>query len=119
MQEPLAGESGDRALWVLHEAALRRGQVPTVPTPVLAQAWRGGPQAQLSRLLKGCRIDPLTERQARAAGVGCAAAATSDIVDAVVVVTAAARHDTVVSSDPDDLTRIAAALALPLDIHRV
>lgn len=115
----LAAETGNRAVWVLHEAALRRGQPPTVPTAVLAQAWRGGPQAQLSRLLKGCHLDPLTEAQARAAGAGCAASRTTDIVDAAVVVTAAARGDTIITSDPTDLTRIAAALTLTVDLHRV
>lgn len=115
----LAAEAGDRAIWVLHEAALRRGQPTTVPTVVLAQAWRGGPQAQLSRLLKGCHLDPLTEQQARAAGVGCGASRTADIVDATVVVTAAARRDTIVTSDPHDLARVAYALTLTVDLHQV
>jgi len=115
----LSAEAGGRAVWVLHEAVLRRGQPPTVPTVVLAQAWRGGPQAQLSRLLKGCRLDPLTDQQARAAGVGCGASRTADIVDATVVVTAAARGDTIVTSDPDDLARVADALTLTVNLHRV
>lgn len=115
----LSAEAGGRAVWVLHEALLRRGEPPTVPTVVLAQAWRGGPQAQLSRLLKGCRLDPLTDQQARAAGVGCGAGRTADIVDATVVVTAAARGDTIVASDPDDLARVADALTLTVNLHRV
>jgi len=76
-------------------------------------------QAQLSRLLKGCRLDPLTDQQARAAGVGCGASRTADIVDATVVVTAAARGDTIVTSDPDDLARLADALTLTVNLHRV
>ncbi len=74
---------------------------------------------QLSRLLKGCRIDPLTEDHARAAGAACAASGTADIVDATVVVTAAARGDTVVTTDPDDLIRIADATDAVLDLHVV
>lgn len=115
----LAAEAGDRAVWVLHEPALRRGQPPTVPTVVLAQEWRGGPQAHLSRLLKGCRVDPLTEQQAHAAGVGCGASRTADIVDAAVVVTVGARGDAIVTGDPNDLGRVADALTLTVDLHRV
>lgn len=115
----LAAGANDRAMWALHDAALRRGLSPTVPTVVLAQAWRGGPQVQLSRLLKGCQVDALTESQARAAGAACAASGTSDIVDAAVVVTAVARHDTVVTSDPGDLGRIAGALSVGIGLHAV
>ncbi|MBO0843566.1 MAG: PIN domain nuclease, partial [Nocardioides sp.] len=58
----IAAERDARDLWALHEAALRRGVVPTVPAGVLGEAWRGGPQAKLSRLLKGCRTEPLDDR---------------------------------------------------------
>ncbi len=92
---------------------------PTLPTVVLGQAWRGGPQARLSRLVHGCNVDPLTESQARAAGKALAASASSDLVDAAVVVTALAREDLVVTSDPDDLSRIAAALGRDLAVHVV
>ncbi|MGE4164316.1 MAG: twitching motility protein PilT, partial [Vicinamibacterales bacterium] len=65
----IAGERNDRILWALHRAALVRGITPTVPTGVLAEVWRGGPQHHLSRLLKGCRPEPFGEAQARAVGV--------------------------------------------------
>jgi predicted nucleic acid-binding protein len=81
--------------------------------------WRGGPQAQLSRLLLGCRIEPLTESQARSAGAALAARDSSDLVDAAVVVTALVRDDLIVTSDPDDLRRIAAALGRDLAVHAV
>jgi predicted nucleic acid-binding protein len=115
----LAAEANQRTMWVLHDAALRNGIIPTISATVLAQAWRGGPQPQLSRLLKGCEVDPLTEQAARAAGVACAASATSDIVDAAVVVDAIARRALVVTSDPRDLARIAEALDAPLDLHQI
>jgi hypothetical protein len=78
---------------------------PTLSTVVLGQVWRGWPQAQLSRLLRGCRIQPLSEFEARSAGAALAASGRSDLVDAVVVVTALAREDLIVTSDPDDLRR--------------
>jgi hypothetical protein len=90
-----------------------------VSAGVLGQVWRGGPQAQLSRLLLGCRVEPLTEAGARAAGVALAKSGSSDLVDAVVVVTALTRDDLVVTSDPDDLTLIALAVGGTLRLHVV
>ena len=99
----IAAERGSEWMWTFHREVLGRGMNPTLPTVVLGQAWRGGPQARLSRLLHGCNVDPLTESQARAAGVALAASASSDLVDAAVVIAALARDDLVVTSDPDDL----------------
>lgn len=115
----LAAEANRRDLWALHARSLQRGERPVVPAAVLGQAWRGGPQAELSRLLRGCQIEDLDERRARAVGVACARSGVRDIVDAAVVVGARARGDVVATSDPDDLTRIARALGGPLPIHRV
>lgn len=112
----VAAESNDRGLWALHRRALERGLRPVVPAGVLGQTWRGGPQAQLSRLLKGCRVEDLTEARARAAGVACGRAGSTDVVDAAVAVGAIARGDLVVSSDVDDITRIASALHASLDV---
>lgn len=115
----IAAEANRRDLWALHALALRRGQRPIVPAGVLAQAWRGGPQAALSRLLRGCRIEELSETRARSAGEACARAGARDIVDASVVVGALDRDDLVVSSDPDDLLRIANTLGGRLNLHGV
>lgn len=112
----LAGERNRRTLWALHRRALERGVRPTVPAGVLGQAWRGGPQGELSRLLKGCRIETLDEVRSRAAGQACGRAGNSDVIDATVVVGAIARADLVVTSDPDDIAHIASALNTRLDI---
>jgi hypothetical protein len=115
----LAGEKGNRALWALHKRALDRGLRPTVPAGVLAQAWRGGPQAQLSRLLSGCRLEALTEAASRATGAACARSKRPDIVDASVVVGAIVREDVVFTSDAEDLAAVAGALGKRLVLHRV
>ena len=115
----LAAERNDRALWCLHRRALERGLVPTVPAGVLAQAWRGGPQAQLSRLLIGCRVEALTERAARSAGSTCARSGRSDIVDASVVVGALQRGDAVVTSDRRELAAIADAIGRRLALQEI
>jgi hypothetical protein len=102
----IAAERGDRRVWALHLRALERGIVPTVPAGVLGQGWRGGPQAQMSRMLSGCRVEDLDEARARSAGAACGVAGTSDVVDASVVVGAAARGHLVVTSDAGDLGRL-------------
>ena len=115
----IAAERNDRTMWALHRRALERGMRPVVPAGVLGQAWRGGPQAELSRLLRGCRIEELTEVLARQAGSVCARAKTTDVTDATVVVGAAARGDVVVTSDPKDLRHLARSDGLALELHRV
>lgn len=115
----IAAERNDRRLWALHKRSLDRGLAPTVPAGVLGQAWRGGPQAQLSRLLAGCRVEELTEARARSAGAACRTASSSDVVDASVVVGAGARNDVVVTSDEADIERLRDALGLRVRIQVV
>ena len=115
----IAAERGDRRLRALHRRALERGLVPTVPAGVLGQGWRGGPRAQMSRLLKGCRIEPLDEARARSAGAACGRAASADVVDAAVVVGASSRADLLVTSHPDDIGHLAAALGVELRVQTI
>jgi hypothetical protein len=72
----------------LHDELTRARIRPVVPAVVLAQAWRGGPQHQISRVLMGCDIIPDDEPTARAGGIACGASGTADAVDAIVVATA-------------------------------
>ena len=115
----ISAERNDRRMWVIHRRALERGIVPTVPAGVLGQGWRGGPQAQLSRMLVGCRIETLDEPRARSAGAACAQAGTSDVVDASVVVGAAARSDLVITGDEADIRQIRDALGVQLRIQAI
>jgi hypothetical protein len=112
----LAGERANRRLWALHARALQRRIVPSVRTVVLAQAWRGGPQPDLARLLAGCRFEPLQESDARASGTTLARSGTDDIIDAAVVVGALERQDAVVTSDRADLEHLARSLGRRLAI---
>jgi hypothetical protein len=113
----VAADRGERRQWARHRALLTRREIPVVPAPVLAQAWRGGNrQALLTRLLAGCDVEALDDTQARAIGALAARAAVTDIVDACVVEGALRRHDLIVSSDPGDLHAIAAAISCRLEI---
>lgn len=113
----IAAERNDRRIWALQRRALERAVVPTVPAGVLAQGWRLGPQAQMSRLLGGCRVEDLDDARARSAGAACGVAGTSDVVDAAVVIGAAARGDLVVTSDPGDLILLRGALNVDLQLE--
>jgi predicted nucleic acid-binding protein len=115
----IAAERNSKSMWSLHRELLEQEMHPTLPTVVLGQAWRGGPQARLSRLVRGCNVDPLTEPQARAAGAALAASGGSDLIDAAVVVAACARNDLIVTSDPDDLRRIAGAIGCSIELYVV
>ena len=111
----LAAERGSRQMLAQHRRALESGVVPVVPAGALAQAWRGGPQPRLSRLLAGCRVEELDEPRARSAGAALALAKTSDVVDASVAVGAAARGDVVITSDAADIQHIASAISLRIE----
>jgi hypothetical protein len=115
----VASERNVRHMWALHDAALRRGITPIVPAGVLAQAWRGGPQARLSQLLRGCVSAPLDEPLARDVGSLCASANTSDVVDASVVLVAQSRQAAIVTSDESDIRHLASSAGASLTIHRV
>jgi hypothetical protein len=115
----IAADRGERRIWARHRALLELREVPTTPAPVVAQAWRGGVrQALLARFLTGCDVEALDDAQARSIGALVGRSGTSDIVDACVAEGALRRHDIVISSDPDDLMRIADAVNRRLEVER-
>ena len=110
----LAAESNNVRMWTIHDEALATDRQPVVPAPVLAQAWRGGPQHRLSRLLRSCIVEPMDETTAREAGRACATAGSSDVVDATVIVTAVEYGAEVVTSDGKDMEALSQAVG-----HRI
>jgi hypothetical protein len=72
----LASEHRNPDVLALHDEVTAARIRPLVPVVVLAQPWCGGPQHQLSRVLKGCDIVIDDERTGRAADVACAASGT-------------------------------------------
>jgi len=115
----IAAERNSRAMWVYHRRLLGSKVRPTVSAAVLGQVWRGGPQPLLARFLRGCKIEPLDEKQARLAGAALARSGTNDVIDAAVVVSALPANKVIVTSDPDDLKRVADALGRELALHVV
>jgi hypothetical protein len=101
-------EKGDHAAWArLGEARHRNRRLITVPAAALAQAWRGKGHPNLIRALQGCELESMSPELARAAGTLCGLARTTDVVDAAVMASAASRGDTVLTTDYDDLARLA------------
>lgn len=80
-----------------------------VPAGALAQAWRNpARQVRLTRVVnaRAVTIHPLDAMLAKAAGQLCAAARTSDVVDASVVLVARIVDGVTVTNDPEDLRRL-------------
>lgn len=102
----IAVERGDRNTAAVIEVARREHRAVIVPAGVVGQAWRGGGrQVRLARVLnaRDVLVEPLTDVGARAAGVLCGTAGTTDVIDASVVLTARRHGATVISSDRSDL----------------
>ena len=88
-------------------AAFRQGVMTTIPAVVLAEVWRGDAKdAPVARLMKWCRIEPLDESRARAAGKLRRETDGAGAVDACVAVGVRERGDAVATSDPDDMRRL-------------
>ncbi|TAN34682.1 twitching motility protein PilT [bacterium] len=103
----VAAERNDRRMWALHAGFLAGEVVPTVPAPVLAEAWRGGPrQASLARFLALCVVEAMSEGQAKDVGVLVGRSSHRNIVDVAVVEGAIRRGDGIVTSDPRDVQHI-------------
>lgn len=77
----------------------------TVPSAVVAEWWRGRSDLR-EAVLGATRIEPLSERVARAAGEAMAAVRGATTVDAIVMASAAQRGDLVYTSDVGDLERL-------------
>ena len=102
-------ERNNRRLVGIVARALHHGDALLVPAGVVGQVWRDGTrQARLVRLLGSstCEVVALDDAMARAAGQLCGASATSDVVDASVVVLARRRGSRVITSDPGDLLHL-------------
>ena len=116
----IAADRNDRRMWTLQAGFLALEVSPTVPAPVLAEAWRGGArQASVARPLALCTTESLTEEQAKSVGTLAARARHDDIVDVTVVEGAIRRQDAVVTSNPAHIRMIADAIRSRLTIETV
>jgi len=116
----VAGERDNRRMWALHAGYLAEEVIPTVPAPVLAEAWRGGSrQASLSRFLRMCDTEPMSEDQAKNVGVLAGKSDHDDIVDVCVVEGAIRRGDAVVTSNATHIRKVAEGAGARLRIESI
>ena len=106
----IALERNSRSMWRRIKSCHQAGSVPITHGAVVGQAWRGkGPrQALLVKALAGVEVRSLDDAAGRAAGELLARARTSDVIDAALVLLAE-DGDAIVTSDPDDIERLAEA----------
>lgn len=108
----IAVERGDRALTVLMAEARRTSAPIIVPAGCLAQAWRSpARQARLAVMLRqrNVEIAALDDEDARRVGLLLAVTGTGDVVDGHVALCAHRTRRPVLTSDPDDIRRLAPA----------
>ena len=106
----IALDRGNRRVLALVARAKERGMRVTVPATALAQAVRNpARQALLSRFMRqaGTDLIELNGPDATAVGLLLARTGAADIVDAHVVLCAERARQAVVTSDADDLRRLA------------
>jgi hypothetical protein len=109
----IAFERNHRDVVVLVGEARRTNDVIVVPAGCVAQAWRDPRrQARLGAFLRlpNVRITALDDAEARRVGLLLAAANTTDVVDGHVALCALRGEHVVLTSDPDDLRRLAPAI---------
>lgn len=96
------------------DEARRRGGSICIPVGAIAQAWRGPRQVRLARLIKSFDVEiaMMTLPIARAVGVICAMGGHRDVIDVHIALCARERDHAVVTSDVDDIARIAPDLPL-------
>lgn len=113
----IGAEANDRRMWALHARALQRGVLPTVPAGCVVEAWRGGRQPSLSRLLAGCEIEALTGVYAHRAGALRKQLPNSiGPIDATVAEAAVRLGCAVVTSDRSDISQLASAARRKIQI---
>jgi len=104
----IAFERGKQRIAALLDEASFDDSPIVVPTVVLAEAWRGGRRtARLAMLLRAVRVEPLHDAVARRAGEALAAVKSATTIDAIVVSCADALGLPLVTSDVDDMKRLA------------
>ena len=102
----IALDRGDRKVGALLAVAAESGVDAVTSTACVAQAWRDpSRQARLARALAGLLERSLDPAGARKCGRLLARAGTIDVVDAALALLVEA-GDTVVTSDPGDITRL-------------
>ena len=106
----VAVDRDDRAMIARLRASQQHGLELRSNAMVVAQVWRDrhGRQVNLARLLQAVDVRAISQLDGRNAGALLAAAGTADPIDATVVLLARP-GDRILTSDPGDINKLAAA----------
>jgi hypothetical protein len=106
----VAVDRDDRAMIARLRVSQQAGLELRSNAMVVAQVWRDrhGRQVNLARLLRAVDVRVVNQQDGIDAGVLLAAAGTADAIDATIVLLAAP-GDRILTSDPGDITVLAAA----------
>ena len=113
----LAIERADRDTMALIKQELVERRAPLTHGGIVGQIWRGGfgRQAILARLMPGLEIAALDAALGRRAGILLGKSRKNDVIDAALVLLAS-EGDILLTSDSNDLERLAASAGLDIDI---
>jgi hypothetical protein len=115
----VAADRDDRDAWAEHRALLEKGLLPITTAPVVGQVSRSPRQARLRRFLATCEVKPFAPEQAHGVGALLRRSGGADIVDAHLVLVAAANVATIWTSDPDDLRHLVEQVPWQLGIQPI
>jgi hypothetical protein len=111
-----AVERSNRDVIALIKRERLAGRTPITHGGIVGQVWRGGGrQANLARLLPGLDIVALDAALGRRAGALLARSRTTDVIDAALALLAQ-DGDEILTSDPDDLRVLFAAIGVHADV---
>jgi hypothetical protein len=115
----IALDRNDRAMWRRLKAAVEAGDPPRTHGGVIGQVWRGrgARDAALARALDGIDVRPVDHSLGRAAGVLLARARMENVIDAALVLLAS-DGDQIITSDPEDIVRLARTSARHVEVLR-
>jgi hypothetical protein len=107
-------------MWRRLKSALTRGEIPVTHGGVIGQAWRGSGSRStlLARALEGLEVRSLDAGMGKRAGELLARAKKSDVIDAALVLLAS-DGDTIVTSDPNDLSSLIRVAGIVADLLQI
>lgn len=113
----VAVERGDRDIVALVKRERLANRAPVTHGGIVGQIWRGGSgrQAEVARLLAGVDVRALDEDLGKTAGLLLARAGGTDAIDAALVCLADDGDD-ILTSDPTDLSVLAQAAGVHVDL---
>ncbi len=115
----IAYERGDRLVRQAVLEARRSGLLPLTHGGIVGQVWRSrSRQVALGTTLRGVDVRPLDRALGQEAGLLLAAAGTTDVIDAALVVLAE-DDDWIITSDPGDIAHLAQSAGVFVDVIAV